>query len=51
MPQKLNAVKRLKTKNKKKNKKKHTLLTFPKGAFQRQCYKNNPITIKNPIYN
>ena len=24
----------------------HTLLTFPKGAFQRQCYKNNPITIK-----
>ena len=29
----------------------HTLLTFPKGAFQRQCYKNNPITIKNPIYN
>ena len=23
----------------------HTLLTFPKGAFQRQCSKNNPITI------
>ena len=24
----------------------HTLLSFPKGAFQRQCYRNNPITIK-----
>ena len=28
----------------------HTLLTFPKGAFQRQCYKNNPITIKKILF-